>query len=77
MFTELGVPTTFLLTSFYWDNMIDFGMNPKPGPDGVLAITMPMGDTKLGAEDLGKCSSSIATSPARFLVCASSTSREH
>jgi len=46
-FTDLGVPTTFLLTSFYWENLISFGMGPKRGPDGVLAITMPMGDKKL------------------------------
>ncbi|MDO8665391.1 MAG: NmrA family NAD(P)-binding protein, partial [Gemmatimonadales bacterium] len=25
-FTELGVPTTFMLTSFYWENLIYFGM---------------------------------------------------
>jgi len=25
-FSEAGVPTTFLLTSFYWDNLIYFGM---------------------------------------------------
>src|SRR5215469_4101629 len=30
-FTDLGVPTTFLLTSFYWDNFIFFGMGPKRG----------------------------------------------
>ena len=27
-FTEAGVPTTFMLTSFYWDNLIYFGMGP-------------------------------------------------
>ncbi len=61
-FTDEGVPTTFLLTSFYWDNMIHFGMNPKPGPDGVLAITMPMGDKKLpgiAAGDIGGCAYGI------------------
>ena len=46
-FRELGVPTTCLRTSFYWDNMIHFGSGPKPGPDGKLALTMPMGDKKL------------------------------
>jgi hypothetical protein len=43
-----------LLTSFYWDNFIHFGMGPKKGPDGKLAITFPMGDKKLpgiAAED--------------------------
>jgi len=39
VFRDLGVPTTFLLTSFYWDNLIYFGMGPKKGPDGKLAIT--------------------------------------
>jgi uncharacterized protein YbjT (DUF2867 family) len=57
LFTQAGVPTTFLVTSFYWDNFIYFGMGPKKGPDGKLAITLPMGDKKLpgiAAEDIGK-----------------------
>jgi len=57
IFTELGVPTTFLLTSFYWDNLIHFGMGPKKGADGKLAVTLPMGRKKLtgiAAEDIGK-----------------------
>src|SRR4029077_10493193 len=28
-FTAAGAPTTFLLTSFYWDNFIYFGLGPK------------------------------------------------
>lgn len=58
LFTDLGVPTTFLLTSFYWDNFIHFGMGPKKGPDGGLAITLPMAEKKLpgiAAEDIGRC----------------------
>ena len=61
-FTEFGVPTTFLLTSFYWDNFIFFGSGPKRGPDGKLALTFPMGDKKLpgiAAEDIGKCAYGI------------------
>jgi uncharacterized protein YbjT (DUF2867 family) len=61
-FSELGVPTTFLLTAFYWDNFINFGMGPKKGPDGVLAITFPLDDKKLSAiaaEDIGKCAYGI------------------
>ena len=57
-FREAGVPTTFLLTSFYWDNLIHFGMGPKPSGDGKLAFTLPMADGKLAgiaAEDIGKC----------------------
>ena len=62
IFTELGVPTTFLVTSFYWDNFIHFGMGPKKGPDGKLAITLPMGSKKLAgiaAEDIGKTAYAI------------------
>lgn len=60
-FSELGVPTTFLLTSFYWENLI-FGSGPQKGPDGKLALTFPMGDKKLpgiAAEDIGKCAYGI------------------
>jgi uncharacterized protein YbjT (DUF2867 family) len=57
IFADLGVPTTYLLTSFYWDNFISFGMGPARGADGKLAITLPMGDAKLpgiAAEDIGR-----------------------
>jgi uncharacterized protein YbjT (DUF2867 family) len=56
-FTDLGVPTTFLLTSAYWENFISFGWGPQRGEDGVLAVTFPMGDKKLpsmAVEDIGK-----------------------
>jgi uncharacterized protein YbjT (DUF2867 family) len=62
VFRDSGVPTTFLLTSFYWENFIYFGMGPKRGPDGKLAITLPMDDKKLSAiaaEDIGKCAFGI------------------
>jgi uncharacterized protein YbjT (DUF2867 family) len=61
-FVESGVPYTLLLTSFYWDNFIYFGMGPQKGPDGHLAITFPMGDKKLpgiAAEDIGACAYAI------------------
>jgi uncharacterized protein YbjT (DUF2867 family) len=61
-FSEAGVPTTWLLTSFYWDNMIFFGTGPKKGPDGKLALTLPLDDKKLSAiavEDIGKCAYAI------------------
>jgi uncharacterized protein YbjT (DUF2867 family) len=61
-FSDFGVPTTFLYTSFYWDNLIHFGMGPKKGPDGKLAFVLPMGDKKLpgiAAEDIGRCAYGI------------------
>jgi uncharacterized protein YbjT (DUF2867 family) len=62
LFRDAGVPTTFLLTSFYWDNLIYFGSGPKRGPDGALAFTLPMDDKKLpgiAAEDIGRCAHGI------------------
>ena len=62
VFSGLGLPVTILLASFYWDNFIYFGMGPKRGPDGKLAITLPMGGKKLAgiaAEDIGKCALGI------------------
>lgn len=62
LFTKAGVPTTFLRTSFYWENLIHFGMGPKRGADGKLVFTLPMGDRKLpsmAAEDIGRCAYGI------------------
>ena len=70
IFTDLGVPTTMLATSFYWDNFIYFGAGPKKGPDGVLALTLPMGDKKLpgiAAEDIGKCAYGIFKKGAEYV----------
>jgi uncharacterized protein YbjT (DUF2867 family) len=52
-----GLPVTYLVTSFYWDNLFMFGLAPKPGDDGVHAWTFPMGNAKLAGiagEDIGK-----------------------
>jgi len=62
IFSGHGVPTTFLNTSFYWDNLIHFGMGPKKGPDGKLTFVLPMADRKLpgiAAEDIGRCAYGI------------------
>jgi uncharacterized protein YbjT (DUF2867 family) len=61
-FTDAGVPVTFMLASYYWDNLIYFGMGPKRGADGKLAITFPMGNKKMAgiaAGDIGKCAYGI------------------
>jgi len=61
-FTERDVPTTFLLTSFYWDNLIHFGMSPQRGADGRLALVLPMADKALpgiAVADIGKCAYGI------------------
>jgi len=80
LFTDLGLPVTFLLTSFYWDNLIHFGMGPQRGPDGRLAITFPMGDKKLpgmAAEDIGKCAYGIFRKGSEYIGKTVGVTGEH
>jgi len=80
IFTDLGVPTTFLLTSFYWENLIYFGVGPKKGPDGTLGITFPMGDKKLpgiSSEDIGKCAYGIFKRGQEFIGKTVGVAGEH
>ncbi len=61
-FFDHGVPTTLLYTSFYWDNLIHFGMAPKRRADGTLSFVLPMGDARLpgiAADDIGRCAFGI------------------
>jgi hypothetical protein len=56
-FSQFGVPTTYMLNSFYWDDLIYLGLGPKKGEDGTLAFTLPLGDKRLAgvaAEDIGR-----------------------
>src|SRR5499426_3043770 len=38
-----GLPTTFLVPPFYWDNLYLFGLAPKKDDKGVYSWTFPMG----------------------------------
>jgi len=79
-FTGLGVPTTLYHTSFYWENLIYFGAGPKKGPDGKLAITMPMADKKLpciAVDDIGKCALGIFKRGSEFIGKTVGVAGEH
>ena len=48
---------TYLIASFYWDNLYTSGLAPKKGEDGVYSWAFPMGNSGLAgiaAEDIGK-----------------------
>jgi len=80
IFLDQGLPVTLLNTSFYWDNFVYFGAGPKRGPDGVLALTMPMGDKRLpgiAAEDIGKCALGIFKAKNEFIGKSIGIAGEH
>ena len=65
-----GLPTTFLVTSYYWDNLYMFGHAPKKGADGQLAWAFPMGTAKMAgiaAEDIGKAAYGIFKAGSEFV----------
>ncbi len=56
-FTEYGVPTTLLRTTFFFEDFQMAGMGPARDQDGVLTLTVPMADRRLAGiavEDIGK-----------------------
>ncbi len=64
------LPVTYLVTSFYWDNLYAFGMGPKKGDDGVYTWTFPMGNRRLpgmAVEDIGKVAYGIFKAGQRYL----------
>lgn len=75
-----GSPTTFLLTSFYWDNLIGFGMNPKPDGQGGYMFRLPTGEAKMpgiAAEDIGKCAYGVFKQGSALINKAVGISGEH
>ncbi|MCE7011298.1 NmrA/HSCARG family protein [Kibdelosporangium philippinense] len=56
VFTDAGVPTTFLSTTMYFESFLDF-FKPTRDDNGTLYITLPMADSPLpgvAREDIGR-----------------------
>jgi uncharacterized protein YbjT (DUF2867 family) len=65
-----GVPTTFLWTSFYWDNLYMFGLAPKKGEDGKYSWAFPLGNAKMAGiavEDIGKAAYGIFKAGSQYI----------
>ena len=80
LFTDAGVPVTFLQTSFYWDNFIHFGMGPQRGEDGSLSLVFPIADGRIAgiaSEDIGACAYGIFKGGAPFIGKTVSIAGEH
>ena len=70
VFTDLGLPVTFFLTCFYWDNFYNHGWGPKKIGDGRYALTLPIGRAKMpgiAAEDIGQCAYGLFRSGAAYI----------
>ncbi|MFF9909575.1 NmrA/HSCARG family protein [Streptomyces sp. NPDC013457] len=78
-FTEEGVPTTFLRTTFYWENFFDF-FPPSRGEDGSLRLNFPMGDHRLSgmaAADIGRTALAILKRGTDLIAATVSIAGEH
>jgi uncharacterized protein YbjT (DUF2867 family) len=65
-----GLPVTYLVTSFYWDNIYAFGLGPKKGDDGVYGWSFPLGQKRLAgiaAEDIGKVAYGIFKAGSKYI----------
>ena len=65
-----GLPVTYLVTSFYWDNLYSFGIGPKKGADGVYGWTFPLGNKRLAGiavEDIGKVAYGIFKAGSKYI----------
>lgn len=79
-FAKAGVPATLFHTSFYWDNLIHFGMGPRKGADGKLVFALPMGSKKLpgiAAEDIGRCAYGVFKAGDKYVGKSIGVAGEH
>jgi uncharacterized protein YbjT (DUF2867 family) len=68
-FTELGVPTTFLETTFYYESLL-LGQGPHRDENGELVLTNPMADSVMAlvaAEDIGRTAYGIFRAGAKYV----------
>jgi uncharacterized protein YbjT (DUF2867 family) len=76
-FADLGVPTTFLETTFYFDWLL---LNSRRDPDGRLVLSLPIGDSVLSMvapEDIGRTAYGIFRAGPRFIGRAVGLAGEH
>jgi len=79
-FREAGVPTTFLRTALFWENLIAFGFGPQRGADGTLTLTYALGHARMpgiAAQDIGKVAYTAFRRTDEFAGQTISTAGEH
>ncbi|WP_086818933.1 NmrA/HSCARG family protein [Allokutzneria sp. NRRL B-24872] len=80
LFTEAGIPTTFLNTTYYFQGFTEY-FPPKRGEDGVITLALPLEDGKLLAgvdsEDIGRTAWEILKRGKEFVGRTVSIAGEH
>jgi uncharacterized protein YbjT (DUF2867 family) len=69
LFTQLGVPTTFLETTMYYEAFLS-GQGPHRDGNGELVLTNPMGESVLAlvaSEDIGRTAYGIFLAGSRYI----------
>ncbi|MFB7373070.1 NmrA/HSCARG family protein [Streptomyces sp. NPDC056222] len=78
-FVEAGVPTTFLRTTFYWENLFDM-FAPQPADDGVLVLNFPMAESRLSGisyVDIGRTALAVLDRGTDLIGATVSIAGEH
>ena len=78
-FTDAGVPTTFLRTTFYWENLLG-SFTPQRAADGGLLISFPMGSSRLAGiavDDIGRTALAILKRGTDLIGATVSIAGEH
>ncbi|MFJ8313003.1 MULTISPECIES: NmrA/HSCARG family protein [unclassified Streptomyces] len=78
-FTALGVPTTFLQTTFYYEAFTQ-GQGPHRDADGKLVLTLPLAGNPMAmiaADDIGRTALGVLGRGVRFVGRTVSIAGEH
>ncbi|ONI75529.1 nucleoside-diphosphate sugar epimerase [Kribbella sp. ALI-6-A] len=79
LFTQYGVPTTFLQTTFFYE-AFTMGIWPTRNADGVLELTLPMNEEPLSgiaSEDIGRTAYGIFKRGSEFVGRTVSIAGDH
>lgn len=79
LFVKYGVPTTFLRTAFFFDNIAD-GVGLARDPSGQLMLTLPIADqpmSGIAVEDIGRTALGIFDHGAQYVGKTVSIAGDH
>ncbi|WSQ06706.1 NmrA/HSCARG family protein [Streptomyces sp. NBC_01231] len=81
LFTQAGVPTTFLNTTFFFQGFLLQGMSPQRAEDGVLTLSLALEDGKLLAgvdvADIGRTALAVFKRGEEFIGAAVHLAGDH